>query len=347
MPILVIMVAVSDILDRVPDLLSELSGLAVETAGKLDGADLLLRLGSHSIAVVAKRDSRAGSVSQAAKSARDAAKRAGPRVLALVVVPFMGDVGKRICKKEGVAFIDLSGNADIQARGLRVHVAGRPNRFVQRGRPPSVFAPKSSRISRLLLLDPKRWWRQAELSTNAELGRGYVSKICSRLEEDRFIERGPDGAVRPRDPDLLLEAWKSQYDFRRHDIQEGHVTSRSGQELVERLVKACDDLDLSYALTGLAAAWLLAPFAGYRLVAVYMARMPSEQLLARLKWHEEKRGANLWLVRPNDEGVFHGGESIQGMPCVSPAQTFLDLHAMPERWEEAAEHVRKERLQWR
>ncbi len=341
------MVAVSDILDRVPDLLAELADLPVERAGQVDWADLLLRLGLHTIAVQAKCDSRAASVAQAAQSARAAAERSGSQAIALVAVPFMGDVGKTICREEGVAFIDLSGNADIQAPGLRVHVTGRSNRFVQRGRPPSVFAPKSSRISRLLLLDPKRWWRQSELSAKAELGRGYVSKICRRLEEDRFIERDPDAAVRPRDPDLLLEAWKSVYDFRRHDVREGHVTSRSGQELVQRLVNACNDFGSSYALTGLAAAWLLAPFAGYRLVAVYLGKTPSDQLLARVKWQEEKRGANLWLVRPNDEGVFHGAESIQGVSCVSPAQAFLDLQGMPERSEEAAEQVRKERLHWR
>ena len=317
------MVSENDILHRVPDLLSELSGLPVERTGQVDGADLLLHLGPHTIAVQAKCDSRAGSVAQAAQNARAAAERSGSQAIALVAVPFMGDVGKTICKEEGVAFIDLSGNADIHARGLHVHVTGRPNRFVQRGRPPSVFAPKSSRVARVMLLDPKRWWRQSELSAKAELGRGYVSKICRRLEEDRFIERDPDGAVRPRDPDLLLEAWKSQYDFKRHDVRKGHVTSRSGQELVQRLVNACNDLDSSYALTGLAAAWLLAPFAGYRLVVVYMGKTPSDQLLARLKWHEDKRGANLWLVRPNDEGVFHGAESIQRMSCVSPAQAFL------------------------
>ncbi len=346
MAILVNMVAESDILDRVPGLLQELAGLPVERADRVEWADLILNVGPHVFAVEAKSDSRAGPVSQAAQSALAAAKRVGARAVPLVAVPFMGEVGRGICNRAGVSFVDLSGNADIKARGLRVSVIGRPNRFLQRGRPPSVFAPKSSRISRLFLLDPKRWWRQSELSVKANLDPGYVSKICRRMDDDHLIERDADVAVRPRDPNLLLEAWREEYDFGRHSIREGHVTARTGEELVRRLVDACRETDCSYTLTGLASAWLLAPFAGYRLVTVYINKPPSNELLSNLKWYEEKRGANLWLVRPNDEGVLYGGESVNGISCVSPVQAYLDLKGMPERSDEAAEQLRKESLHW-
>ena len=125
------------------------------------------------------------------------------------------------------------------------------------------------------------------------------------------------------------------------------MAARTGEELAERFVDACHDADCSYALTGLAAAWLLAPFASYRLVAAYISNVLSNEVLASLKWNEESRGANLWLIRPNDEGVFHGSETVRGLVCVSPVQAYLDLHAMPERSEEAAEQLRKERLRWR
>lgn len=341
------MLTVNDILDRVPGLLKQITGLPVKRAQSNGAADLALRVGSHILVVEAKSNSRAGAVAQAAQIVSDAAKRAGQHAIGLVAVPYMGEVGKRVCMDAGIGFVDLSGNAMIEAPGLRVHIAGRPNQFIQRGRPSSVFAPKSSRVARLLLLDPQRWWRQGELAAEGQLGAGYVSRICARLEHDVLIERNPQGAMRPKEPELLLEAWKSEYDFRGHDIREGHVTAKTGEELAKRVMDACKDLGFASALTGLAAAWLLAPFAGYRLVAAYIDKPASERLLQRLKWHEEKRGANLWLVRPNDEGVFHGAKSINGLSCVSPVQAFLDLQAMPERSQEAAEHLRKERLQWR
>jgi hypothetical protein len=216
--------------------------------------------------------------------------------------------------------------------------------FVQRGRPSSVFAPKSSRLARILLADPQRWWRQAELASEVGLGAGYVSRICSRLEEDRLVDRNGEGYVRPRDANLLLEAWQAQYDLRRHDIRQGHVAAHSGEELTQQVIEACKGLGFEYALTGLAAAWLLAPFTGYRLVTVYLGKAANERLFQRLNWHEERRGANLWLIRPDDEGVFHGAQAVRNKMCVSPVQAYLDLQKLPERAEEAAEHLRKERL---
>ncbi len=335
-----------DILERLPDLLAELANLSVKRVKPEENTDLLLRLGPHLLVVEVKTNSRAGMVAQAAENARQAARKGKATAIPLVAVPFMGEVGRKICQEQGVSFVDLSGNADINAPGLRVRVTGKPNLFVQRGRPSSVFAPKSSRLTRILLTEPKRWWRQAELTRAGQLGAGYVSRICRRLEEDHLIERDSQGSVRPRDPNLLLEAWRAQYDLRRHDIRQGHVAARSGEDLARQVADACQGLGFEYALTGLAAAWLLAPFAGYRLVTVYLRKSANDKLLQRLKWHEEKRGANLWLIRPNDEGVFYDAQIVKSMVCVSPLQTYLDLRNLPERAEEAAEHLRKERLKW-
>ncbi len=340
------MVTEAEILDRLPSLLQQVTGLSVKRARYEGLADAGFRAGPHHFVIDAKVTSRAASVAQAARNAHDAAKRTGSQVIPLVAVPYMGDVGERVCRDAGVGFVDLSGNAYIEAPGLRVHIAGQPNRFIQRGRPSSVFAPKSSRVARLLLLDPQRWWRQHELAEEGALGAGYVSRICHRLEQDHLIERNPDNAVRPREPHLLLESWRAAYDFKRHDVREGHVAVKSGDELAERAAAACSELGYRSALTGLAAAWLLAPFAGYRLVALYVDKPLNDRLVKRLKWFEEKRGANLWIVHPNDAGVFHGAETIGGLPCVSPVQAYLDLRSMPERSSEAAEQLRKERMQW-
>jgi hypothetical protein len=296
--------------------------------------------------IEAKPNSHAESIASATESVSSAARTVSKKAIPLVAVPFMGELGERLCRDRGVGYVDLSGNAHIEAPGLRIHVTGRPNQYVRRGRPSSVFAPKSARIARILLLDPQQWWRQSDLADTADVGPGYVSHICKRLEQDRLIERDENRAVRPRDPDILLDAWQAQYDFRRHEIREGHVSVRSGEELVRRVIEACDETRFRYALTGLAAAWLLAPYAGYRLVAVYITKAPSNKLLSTLKWHDEPKGANLLLVRPNDEDVFHGAELIKGISCVSPVQAYLDLQAMPERAEEAAERLRREHLGW-
>ena len=79
---------------------------------------------------------------------------------------------------------------------------------------------------------------------------------------------------------------------------------------------------------------------------MYVDHTPSEAFFKDLKCRREERGANLWLIHPNDEGVFQGSHDIQDISCVSAVQAFVDLQSMPERAEEAASHLRKERLQW-
>lgn len=117
---------------------------------------------------------------------------------------------------------------------------------------------------------------------------------------------------------------------RHHDIRQGHVPARSGEELAQTVVEAFGGLSVPCALTGLAATWVL-PFAGDRLVTVSLRRPAGNKLLERLGSHEVKPGASPSLIRSNDEGVFHGGQTIGGAECVSPLQVYLDPRGLPER----------------
>ena len=96
-----------------------------------------------------------------------------------------------------------------------------------------------------------------------------------------------------------------------------------------------------YAATALPAAWLWTRYAGFRLATVYLSSPPSEGLKKELGFREEARGANTWLVLPNDEGVFEGAEFVGGIRCVHPVQAYLDLKDHPERAMEAAEELRR------
>ena len=267
-------------------------------------------------------------------------------MLPIVAVPYMGDVGKKLCADAGVSWFDLSGNARIVAPGLRILIEGKPNRFVRRGRPGTAFAPKSSRIARRMLIEPRRAWRQQDLARETGLDDGFTSRIVQRLEHDRLVERTADGTLRVRDANLLLDAWGEAYDFEKHTIIRGHVTARDGEDL---LTKAVDALEgkTRYAATGLAAAYLYTQFAAFRLATFYVDHRPPEALLKALGFREEARGANLWLVIPNDQGVFDGADDIsKAAYCVHPVQVYVDLKSQPERAEEAATELRSRLLRW-
>ena len=48
---------------------------------------------------------------------------------------------------------------------------------------------------------------------------------------------------------------------------------------------------------------------------------------------------------PNDEGVFHGAELVDGIRCVHPVQAYVDLKDHPEESTDAAAELRR-RLLW-
>jgi hypothetical protein len=259
----------------------------------------------------------------------------------------MGNVAAAFCQRSGVSWLDLSGNAHIVASGFKIHVQGLPDRFKRAGRPPSLFTPRSSRIARVLLSDPKlRWLTQRELSKQAGLSEGSTSRIVHGLEKQSLVVRDPSGKVRPSDPNLLLDAWHEAYDFSRHHLIEGHVASRTSDDLIREAAETLKKRKVDYALTGLGAAWLLTHHAGFRLVTLYLRGVPKNDLLEALNFREESRGPNTWLVVPNDDAVFAGKAEIEGVSCASPLQVYLDLKAHPERAKEAAQELRKTRLQW-
>jgi hypothetical protein len=308
--------------------------------------DLLVRIGPFRFVVEYKGSGAAGPVSQGIHQLQKHVERVDNDAIPLVVVPYMGDVGRDLCRESSVNWMDLSGNAQIVAPGLRIRVEGRPNRFRRVGRPLNVFAPKSSRISRTLLIHRDEPMAQRDLALASDVGEGFTSRIIRRLQDQGLAERYDETLWRATDPDLLLDAWHERYDFHKHDILAGHCAARSGEELLSEIVRKLQEQNIDYAATGLAAAWLYTHFASFRIATVYLKARPSSALLSEIGFQEEPRGANLWFVVPNDEGVFHGQRPQEGIWCAHPVQVYLDLKAHPERAEEAAAEHRRSWLKW-
>ena len=315
--------------------------------------DSVLRSGSFVFVVEWKSVATAASIHAVIIRVRRHAEKlarsgqVGERVVPLMVVPFMGDVGRERCAEYGVSWMDLSGNARIVAPGLRILIEGKPNRYKRRGRPSTAFAPKSSRIARWLLMHPDESLTQRELARATGTDEGHTSRVVGKLLEDELIVRTDGGALRPRDPDLLLDAWREVYDFRKHLVVRGHIAARSGDSLLHQLVAGLKRASVPHAVTGLAAAWCLNRFAAFRTATVYLRQEFSSDVAAALSFREDPRGANVWLVVPNDEGVFHGASTTnEDIICVHPVQAWLDLHVHPERAEAVARELRSEYLRW-
>lgn len=343
--------AVHDVRNR----LAELLGLPID-AMRLhpefhlpqgDVVDAIVKAGPHTFVIEWRATGATGPVAMAAEQVRRYAHAFGGEAIPLVAVPYMGEVGRRRCNEAGVSWLDLSGNAGIAAPGLRVLIEGKPNRFKRSGRPTSVFASRSSRIARRLLMHPNMPVTQRQLAQATGLDQGYTSRIVARLRAEGFI-LVEDGGIRPRDPAVLLDAWREEYDFTKHHLIRGHVPARSGDELLRRMADALRERHVKYAATALGAAWFLTRFATFRLTTLYLREPPPSSLLEEMSFREDRRGANLWLVVPKDEGVFHGAAEYSGIVCVHPVQVYVDLKNHPERSKEAADQVRSQIVEgWR
>lgn len=295
---------------------------------------------SHKFMLRYKSVGSLASVALAASQLRALSKRFSEDVVPVLAVPFMSESGREHCKEVGINWLDRSGNARIVAPGIYVFVEGHKNKFRRRGRPETPFGPSGSRIARWLLMYPGKPIRQRALASATGLNEGHVSRIVGRLIDLELVERGESG-VQAGHPDRLLDVWNDEYRFDRHRIIEGHVSVVAGDGVVQQTMPVLEDIGENYAVTGLAAAWQLNRHAGYRLSTIYLEKEPSEELLRRIGFRREPRGANTWLVIPNDEGVFQGAADISGVRCVHPVQVYLDLKGHPERAPEAAAELRR------
>lgn len=304
------------------------------------GVDLLLQGPEGAFAVEWKSVGDAANIGAALRQlGRFVERRADKKFVPIVAVPYMGQTGRRLCAEAEVSWIDLSGNAWIDAPGRQVHILGNPNRFASAGRPANVFAPRSSRLVRTFLMEPRRVFTQVEMVAASGVDKGRVSRLVRRMEAMQLLVKEEEG-YRLNDPAVALEAWREAYDFRKHHVLEGHVPVRDPDELLRKLQKVAPPEKVGWALTGLAAAWQLTHFAMYRLTSLFVREVPSAAWLDSLDFVEGARGANLWIVVPADDAVLVGAHLVEGFLCVHPLQVYLDLKAHPERASEAAARLR-------
>jgi hypothetical protein len=307
--------------------------------------DLIQRTGGYTFVVEWKGAGNIALISRAIDKVRNLSYLVGNSI-PVIAVPFMGEAGRKLCARDKISWLDLSGNAHIVAPGLRIHIEGKSNKFITPGRPKDIFAPKSSRISRLLLSSPDKLYTQRELALEAGIDEALVSRVAHQFEREGLIVRNKMGEIKPSNPNLLLDAWHEVYSFKKHLLIQGFVAQRTSDDVLRSVTSVFHHNNIPYAATGLTAAWLLTHFASFRINTFYLSDIPKQALLQELQFTRQDQGGNVWLVIPKDEGVFHKASEREGIQCVHPVQVYLDLKGHPERAKEAAEALRQKYLTW-
>lgn len=104
--------------------------------------------------------------------------------------------------------------------------------------------------------------------------------------------------------------------------------------------------DIPYALGLHAGANLVAPYAVYNEVHIYIQdRDNISHLVEKLKLREAREEANLIFLLPYyKHSAFYGKQSIRNVWVVSDLQLYLDLYNYTIRRLEQAEHLYEKRL---
>jgi len=263
----------------------------------------------------------------------------------LVVAKYLSPDRRKRCQEEGVCFLDLSGNVFLKYNGLYIERIGFPNRFPEKRRGRGPFSDKASLILRAAFSDIEKVWGVRELAKSIRLDPGFVSRMAQELEQRNYISR-VDSKLKLREPNSLLEDWVREYDYKRNQEVRYFCLAKGPEEIIDKLVAARIPDDIQYAVGLHAGASLLAPYAVYNEVHIYIQNKGSiDWFVETLKVREAGEGANLVFLLPYyKHSVFYYKQRIRNVWVVSDLQLYLDLYNYPIRGLEQAEHLYEKRL---
>ncbi len=211
---------------------------------------------------------------------------------------------------------------------------------------PNIFAPKSSRVLRVLLVEAGRDWSEREIAQAADISRGMAHYVSRALIEQGYLSRNESNRVVLTDPLRLLKRWAA---YHQYDTANQFLSYHTFETKVEGVLERISEIDSRYAATVLTGAWLIAPYVRPVDLHFYVPESETaEEIAGRMGLNPTPRGGNIKLVIPYDEGVFYGGRELRGVNVVSKVQLYVDLYNYPARGEEAASRLLEVILQeWR
>lgn len=206
----------------------------------------------------------------------------------------------------------------------------------------SLYQTRSSRVLRVLLVDPNRGWKLSDLSEEARVSLGQVFNVKTALVDREWAVFDKDG-LRLVQPERTLSDWGENYTFRKNTLFDFY--SLDAPPVMEsKLANRLSAEGLRYALTSFSASARLAPAVRHTRMFAYIDG-EINRAAARLQLNPVDSGPNVTLMLPYDEGVFYGMREIQGVNTVSPIQAYLDLIGLKGRGEEAAEALFRQVIQ--
>lgn len=254
----------------------------------------------------------------------------------VVMAPFITPHAAKICRQEGIGYIDFSGNCLLNFDFVFVNKTGRTASLTRKRNSRSWFSPRAERVLRTLFMHPQRLWKIRELAIEAHVTPGQALNIKHHLGKLEWLEDSKQG-FRVAQPDLLLDEWSDNYVSSR-STERTFNSPRSVIEIEAALAHVCQEQIIPFALMGFSAAMRFDPMLHYDRVSAYVLSDLSKVIEAlELTETTGKGNVSLWI--PYDESVLRGAEQFDHAKVTSPIQTYLDLISIEGRGEKAANYL--------
>jgi hypothetical protein len=255
----------------------------------------------------------------------------------VLIVPWLSDQVMSYCANANIGCMDLEGNFRLVFGGIYALSRGAPAPMSQQQSLKSLFSPKSSRVLRTLLRNPKQTWRIQNLAQTAEVSLGHAHKVKLALEERGWLEKQAMGIYLSH-PKELLEAWTAAYSSQ-SVIKQRFYTLKHGKALNQAL-QANDGQHWLYASFS-AADWL-APFARQDVLYLVADTIGLEHLQAALQLEPVESGFNVVIMLDAERDILQDHfKTTPNIWTTSPVQTYLELMTGNDRSREAAARILK------
>jgi hypothetical protein len=267
-----------------------------------------------------------------------------PAAYPVAAAVYIGPQSARILKDNNLGYVDLSGNCYLAFDHVLIEKEGKRNVRPSTRPLRSLFAPRATRVVRVLLTEPARAWRLEELAKAAEVSLGHSHNVVKRLEDLRWVERDAAQRIHLGKPADLLEAWCESYTVRSNEITSYFVPERVTRKLMTDVARAAGAEGRRYAFTLGTGLSLVAPQPRLTGLHCYLEGDPAQLASALGLRPTAESDGGLHILTPYDPGVFYGTLEKAGLKVVSVPQLYADLVHYDRRGAEQAEHLRREAM---
>jgi hypothetical protein len=272
-------------------------------------------------------------------------------IVPLLIVPYMGIQQAKTLQREGISWMDLSGNMVIRSpNGVYIERTGKKNMFPDTSPIKKVFEGTSSLVSRALLLKKEPFKTLYEV-TNFIIDRGgnitlsTVSKVMTSLEEGLLVTKTDAGISVTKREKLLEKLAEGYADYTRRNKNKTYTFA------VDALTYDFDILfyggseKVDYAMCGFYAAKCKGLATTERITIFVKSINEARKVFERnlLTYETDTEFGQLVLIEPKNPCVWFNLQRERDYSIVDDIELYLEMMLDTPRGPKVAE-ILKERI---